>query len=263
MIFRRALRFILAALFSLALAAAAVTTPTSQANAGAKAKIFGAGVALGSAYAATEISLVAAATYAAVQAANTPQYQSAIEDLSRLLNRHRWYIGPRGFETGAVDALAQNPASATAIGLVASDVRSEKVRIPEPVLPNRIGANESGTAPPDPGPDNECKGAIDPFQVAFTQDSISANFKDGRSVEQLIQDLRTGAVTASDVPPIRLAELNGKLYTLDNRRLYTFREARQQVRYRMATESEMRELQTKFSTNNDGQSVRVRGRNRC
>lgn len=260
---RQTLRFALTVICSVALAVAGITTPTSPAHAGVKSKIFGAGVALSSAYAATEISLVAAATYAAVQAANTPQYQSAIEELSRLLNRHRWYIGPRGFETGALNAVAQNPASSAAVGLVADDVRSEKVKIPGPALPNRMGANESGTANPDPGPDNGCKGIIDPFQVSFTQDSISANFKDGRSVELLIQDLRTGAVAASDIPPIRLVEMNGKLYTLDNRRLYAFQEARQQVRYRMATESEMREIKTKLTTNNDGQSVRVRRRDGC
>jgi hypothetical protein len=100
---------------------------------------------------------------------------------------------------------------------------------------------------------------MDPNNVRFTQDSIKAEFSDGRSVDDLIEDLRAGRVTAGDLPPIRIFERDGKIYSLDNRRLYAFREAGVLIRTVEATPQELaRELRRKFTTDNDGASIRVR-----
>jgi hypothetical protein len=93
---------------------------------------------------------------------------------------------------------------------------------------------------------------IDTSQVRFSQDSISANFKKGGgSVNDLAAALRgaEGEQVASKVPPIRLVEHEGQLFTLDNRRLAAFAAANRQVPYRMASAEEIAaEWLKKFTT---------------
>jgi hypothetical protein len=101
--------------------------------------------------------------------------------------------------------------------------------------------------------------SINPFHVRFSQDSISANFKKGGSVQGMADALANGRLNINEVPPIRIVERNGKLYTLDNRRLEAFRRANADVPYRIATPEEVRSESWKFTTTNDGSSIRVRG----
>jgi hypothetical protein len=103
------------------------------------------------------------------------------------------------------------------------------------------------------------RGTISPAAVRFSQDSIRGTFRDGGSVKQLTADLRSGAVDAASIPPIRLLERDGKIYTLDNRRLAAFQEAGVNVPYRMATPQEIAREQGKFTTTNDGSSITIRG----
>ncbi|MEW1719734.1 RHS repeat-associated core domain-containing protein [Streptomyces sp. NPDC093109] len=106
------------------------------------------------------------------------------------------------------------------------------------------------------------QGTISPKGVRFTQDSIKGKYSDGRTVQNTIDDLKSGKLKAGDVPPIRVFERNGKIYSLDNRRLHAFREAGVDIRFRRATSDEVnREIVRgdKFSTKNDGVSIRVRG----
>jgi RHS repeat-associated protein len=98
---------------------------------------------------------------------------------------------------------------------------------------------------------------INPATVRFSQDSISATFKDGSKVNELAQALRSGATKADQIPAIRLVERDGKLYSLDNRRLEAFRRAERDVPYTMAKPEEV--ARRNFTTRNDGESVRVRG----
>jgi hypothetical protein len=100
---------------------------------------------------------------------------------------------------------------------------------------------------------------MDPNQVRFSQSSISFRFRDGGTIEDLAQGLRTGRIRSSDVPPLRLVERDGLLFTLDNRRLEAFRRAGVSIPWRMATEEEIAAEDWKFSTKNQGASIRVRG----
>jgi RHS repeat-associated protein len=100
---------------------------------------------------------------------------------------------------------------------------------------------------------------MDPALVRFSQDSISPDFKAGNSVSELAEGLKSGKVNPASVPPIRLVENNGKLYTLDNRRLAAFQKAGVRIRVRMATPQEAAKEGYKFTTTNDGTSVRIRG----
>lgn len=110
-------------------------------------------------------------------------------------------------------------------------------------------------------PRTENRGSINPAFVRFTQNTISSSFPSGGNVEELAEALQSGTVSPDDIPPIRLVEREGKLYSLDNRRLEAFRRAQVDIRYRMATDEEIRtEWRRKFTTTNDGESVVIRGR---
>src|SRR4051794_21291786 len=99
---------------------------------------------------------------------------------------------------------------------------------------------------------------LDPSQVRFSQSSIRATFRDGTSIDALAAALRTGAVSPDDIPPIRVCLRAGLLFTLDNRRLEAFRRAGLPVPYRMATPEEEASEAWKFTTQNEGTSIRVR-----
>gem|GEM_PF-5724471 len=100
---------------------------------------------------------------------------------------------------------------------------------------------------------------IDPATVRFSQRSISRNFSAGGSVDDLAASLRSGVTRPGDIPAIRLVERDGQMFTLDNRRLEAFRRAETPIPYRMATPEEAAAEAWKFTTRNNGISIRVRG----
>ncbi len=101
-------------------------------------------------------------------------------------------------------------------------------------------------------------GMIDASSVRFSQNSIAASFRGGGSVDELAAGLKSGSVDPKSIPPIRLVERDGKLYSLDNRRLYAAQKAGVKIPYRMATPDEILRERFKFTTVNDGTSVTVR-----
>jgi hypothetical protein len=111
----------------------------------------------------------------------------------------------------------------------------------------------SSTRPPAPATNT-----VDPNTVRFSQDSARATFRDGRSVADMSADLKSGALNPSDVPPIRLVDQGGELFTLDNRRLIAFQDAGVQVPFRMATASEITKDAFKFTSQNGGTSIQLR-----
>ena len=58
--------------------------------------------------------------------------------------------------------------------------------------------------------------------LRFTQTHISARFKDGRDITELIQDLVCDTDAAWEVKPLRVFFLNDMCFSLDNRRLACF-----------------------------------------
>ncbi|MBD9598140.1 RHS repeat-associated core domain-containing protein, partial [Ensifer sp. ENS05] len=99
---------------------------------------------------------------------------------------------------------------------------------------------------------------VDPSAVRFSQDSIKATFKEGGSIDDLVQSLKAGTVQPKDIPAVRLVEKDGVLYSLDNRRVEAFRRAGMDMKARMATEKEIQRERGKFTTENEGRSARVR-----
>ncbi len=103
-------------------------------------------------------------------------------------------------------------------------------------------------------------GSINPSSVRFSQDSIRRGFSDGNgTIDDLIAGLRSGSVDPGDVPAIRILERDGQIFTLDNRRLHAFQEAGVDIRYRLATATEIADEGWKFTTTNGGTSIRIRG----
>ena len=103
---------------------------------------------------------------------------------------------------------------------------------------------------------------MDPAQVRFSQNTIRFRFRDGTTIEEMAESLRSGELLPDEVTPLRLVERDGCYYTLDNRRLEAFRRAGVSIPWRMATLEEIENECWKFTTTNDGTSVQVRGENR-
>ena len=81
---------------------------------------------------------------------------------------------------------------------------------------------------------------IDPAEIRFTQANISENFSQNGTVKKLIERLKSDPSYASKIPPIRhVRDEAGVLHSLDNRRLYAFKQAGVPVPYVMATPEEV------------------------
>ena len=103
---------------------------------------------------------------------------------------------------------------------------------------------------------------LKPSDILYAQDSILNRFRDrsiryiGETLDQLLED----SSYIQNIPNIEVVEINGKLFSMDNRRLWVYKKA-----------EELGSLETidvirtssfnrnKFTTKNGGTSIRVRG----
>lgn len=67
---------------------------------------------------------------------------------------------------------------------------------------------------------------INPHAIKFSQPTVSQNFSNGRTISELIEGLKSGAIRVEDIPAIRVVEKGENLITLDNRRLVAFQNAK-------------------------------------
>ncbi|MFH9712871.1 RHS repeat-associated core domain-containing protein [Streptomyces luteogriseus] len=125
---------------------------------------------------------------------------------------------------------------------------------------NTVPVGPGGAGRPKPGPPRglPVAGKMNPEKIRYTQDSIKGSYKDGRSLDETVAQLRSGEKRAEDIAPIRVFERDGNLYSLDNRRLYAFKEAGVPVQFVKATPRQVEQEAWKFTTKNDGISIRVR-----
>jgi len=107
------------------------------------------------------------------------------------------------------------------------------------------------------GEATDLRGTIDANRVRFTQDSAGSTFKDGSSVPDLANGLADGSVDPAGLPPIRVFEHDGELFSLDNRRLFTRQYAGAQLPYRIAMQAEMAGRDMTYV--DGGRSIRIRG----
>ena len=122
------------------------------------------------------------------------------------------------------------------------------------LVPERPLANAAALIPADGK-----TAVMDPGLILFTQNYISQNFRDNKTVADLIEALKSGRVKAEDVPPLRIFEHDGALWSLDNRRLFCFKAAGMAVRVARATPKEVLKESYKYSTNTKGKTIEIRG----
>ncbi|CAD7958866.1 unnamed protein product [Amoebophrya sp. A25] len=98
---------------------------------------------------------------------------------------------------------------------------------------------------------------LPPDQVRFSQNTVGANFKNGGSVQDLTNAVRSGKVNPQcDIPPIRAFETKkGNLVTHDNRRLKVFKDAGVPQVPVLITKDKVPDF--KFTTEDHGKSVQT------
>ncbi len=101
---------------------------------------------------------------------------------------------------------------------------------------------------------------VDPNKIRFTQDSISSVFKNGNTLESTVNGLKSGKISPTDFPPIRIFEKGGEMYSLDNRRLNVFQRAGMDIPTVRATPQEIMKDGWKFTTQNDGKSIIIKNK---
>jgi len=103
------------------------------------------------------------------------------------------------------------------------------------------------------------EGLVDSDSIRFTQDSIKGTFRDGGSMQVTIDALRSGRLSPNDLPPIRVFEQDGLVYTLDNRRLFVAHQAEVPIKIVPATPAEVaNEIGYKMTTPNGGKIICLR-----
>lgn len=100
----------------------------------------------------------------------------------------------------------------------------------------------------DPAPTS-----MDPSEIYFSSNSISQWFQDGNSVFDTIYALKYGSLDATDFPTIRIVWHKQGWWSLDNRRLFCFKEASLDNVPVQAVEAE------EFVVSGKGDTVSVRG----
>merc|ERR1712032_158761 len=97
---------------------------------------------------------------------------------------------------------------------------------------------------------------MDPSTICYCQDSISNRFQCGRRLPETRDKLVAKAITVHDIPTIRVFPWQGKWFTEDNRRLWTFKSAGlRSVPVKLTQFSDVRPQ--KLTTTNSGRSIRV------
>ncbi|CAE7208238.1 unnamed protein product [Symbiodinium pilosum] len=98
---------------------------------------------------------------------------------------------------------------------------------------------------------------MDPRTIRYSQESISPKFAGGKDVRTTSKELREGAISVSDVPPIHVFRWNGKWHSSDNRRLWTFKDAGVESVPVIYIDKEQVQ-HSKLTTKDHGQSIKFR-----
>jgi hypothetical protein len=112
------------------------------------------------------------------------------------------------------------------------------------------------------------EGLVDPHRIRTIQSDISSSFrlergaKVGRPVSETVLDLRSRREQPEDIEAIRILDRDGKVYTLDHRRIVAARAGGVPARYRRALPHEVaKDWSSKYTTTNDGMSIDIRPEN--
>ena len=102
------------------------------------------------------------------------------------------------------------------------------------------------------------EGLINPSKLNAAQSDLGTQtFKDGRPIYELVNELKSGKDPRS-IEPVRVFEMDGKLFTLDHRRAYAAELAGVDVHYKLTTPEEVQSKLGRLSRV-PGKPVRLRG----
>ncbi|MFC4860097.1 hypothetical protein ACS8MQ_02995 [Pseudomonas sp. MAHUQ-62] len=151
-----------------------------------------------------------------------------------------------------VNAIAEAPASGGWKAQVGAVGDLGKLEVPG-------GAKGTATRQlPSSLPEN-LTGYANPADIRFTQNSVSNTFKDGQSLQATIDGLKSGKISPDDLPPVRVFEKDGVIYSLDNRRLLAASQTGVPVKVVPATQAEVAKEAWKMTAPNGGTIICVRG----
>ncbi|MEZ0371914.1 MAG: hypothetical protein ACAI44_22675 [Candidatus Sericytochromatia bacterium] len=104
-------------------------------------------------------------------------------------------------------------------------------------------------------------GRVDPGRIRFAQDSIRETFKEASegTVWDLVQALNRGQVKPEAVEPIQIVLRYGRVFTLNHRRLFAFKQARLSIPYHKAVFAP--EHLRYFTTDTCGETIMLRKAN--
>ncbi|XP_077967115.1 uncharacterized protein LOC144420995 [Styela clava] len=102
---------------------------------------------------------------------------------------------------------------------------------------------------------------VRPSDVRYTQDSILPYFQNGDTIQDVARKILQRELNFDDIPLIKIIEMNNKFWSLDNRRLHLLKFLENHnflklVKVRLVDKSRL--PKEKFTTNNDGISIRIR-----
>ncbi|XP_036358910.1 uncharacterized protein LOC115211823 [Octopus sinensis] len=103
---------------------------------------------------------------------------------------------------------------------------------------------------------------LSPKEIRYTQDSISSCFQNGNEIQDLISDIIKGQTTINEIRTIRVFLKDEKHYSVDNRRLYVFKEVQRlkqpylRIGVKLIDEADFDAA--KFTTTSDGLYIKVR-----
>ncbi|KAL3859189.1 hypothetical protein ACJMK2_009418 [Sinanodonta woodiana] len=101
---------------------------------------------------------------------------------------------------------------------------------------------------------------LKPSSIYFSQDTIKNCFNSHGTIGSVLDNIYEGTILINTIPMISICQKDGKWFTTDNRRLWIFRELEQLGK---CSEIDVRVTHiipdNKFTTNNGGVSVTVRG----
>ncbi|KAH3867151.1 hypothetical protein DPMN_030276 [Dreissena polymorpha] len=99
-----------------------------------------------------------------------------------------------------------------------------------------------------------------PSDIGYCQCSVSNKFKDGSFIGVVLDDIVAERCFAGSIKQIEVARVNGKWYSNDNRRLWVFKQLEHLGRLDVIRVKVVGNIPAcKFTTNNDGTSVEIRG----
>jgi hypothetical protein len=108
------------------------------------------------------------------------------------------------------------------------------------------------------------EGMIDPDRLRFSQDSVMASFQDPdvpfETIGELTDALLTGEQEPGAVVPVQITVKDGKVFSIDNRRLKAFQDAGVDIPFEKVDFADLtaRTKRTRFTSENDGISIEVR-----